>query len=186
EVAAGSNTITTLASFDKINTGGQPPPLGGGIEDSNGNLYGTTSSGGSRNVGTVFELAAGSNTITALATINNTNAESPGSALTFDNNGDLFGTTVVGGAANDGTVFKVHLPRVRLWTGGGLNNLWSNAANWDHLPLPGDTLVFNGTPQTTVNDFAAGTDFGGIQIASPTDSAHTWQLNGNQIVLDAT
>jgi hypothetical protein len=47
-------TLTTLASFDGSNGGG---PYGGLIEDSSGNLFGTT--GGSA---TVFEVQAGSGT----------------------------------------------------------------------------------------------------------------------------
>src|SRR5207302_5177873 len=54
EVAVGSGTVTTLASF--IGSNGSSP-LGGLIMDSSGNLYGTTNSGGANNDGTVFELA---------------------------------------------------------------------------------------------------------------------------------
>ena len=47
--------------------------------DSSGNLYGTASDGGAANVGTVFELAKGSGTITTLASFNGTNGAYPGS-----------------------------------------------------------------------------------------------------------
>ncbi len=45
------------------------------IMDSSGNLYGTTLMGGASSVGTVFELAHGSGTITTLASFNGTNGE---------------------------------------------------------------------------------------------------------------
>ena len=53
--------IITLASFNGAN-GSSPGAL---VRDSQGNLYGTTLEGGTNNQGTVFELAAGSGTITA-------------------------------------------------------------------------------------------------------------------------
>ena len=102
EVAAGSNAIITLASF---NNGAYP--RAGLVQDSNGNLFGTTDAGGASNVGTVFELAAGSNTITTLASFNNTNGAYPRAGLIEDSNGNLFGTTVEGGADGDGTVYEV-------------------------------------------------------------------------------
>ncbi len=51
ELAHGSSTITTLASFDGTN--GSAPEVGLLI-DSSGNLYGTTTVGGAAGYGTVF------------------------------------------------------------------------------------------------------------------------------------
>src|SRR5262249_27533773 len=104
ELAAGSGTITTLASFNGSNGAN---PLGVLIFDSAGNLYGTTNLGGAANDGTVFELAAGSGTITTLATFTGTNGANPQAGLLMDGSGNLYGTTRNGGAYNDGTVFKV-------------------------------------------------------------------------------
>ena len=53
EVAAGSGSIVTLASFNGSNGS---TPLGGLAEDSSHNLFGTTSEGGASGGGTVFEL----------------------------------------------------------------------------------------------------------------------------------
>ena len=53
EVANGSNSITTLASF---NGADGSYPSGGLVMDGQGNLYGTASSGGASSDGTVFEL----------------------------------------------------------------------------------------------------------------------------------
>src|SRR5207302_68799 len=55
EVPSGSNTITTLATFNGP-TGQNPNP--GLFLDSSGNLFGSTATGGIRNYnsGTVFEL----------------------------------------------------------------------------------------------------------------------------------
>ncbi len=105
EVAAGSGAITTLASFDGAN--GQDPNVGL-IEDASGDLFGVTAGGGNAsNDGTVFEVAAGSHAITTLALFSGTNGANPNGTLIEDGSGNLFGTTELGGASNDGTVFEV-------------------------------------------------------------------------------
>jgi uncharacterized repeat protein (TIGR03803 family) len=104
ELPNGSGTITTLATFTGSNGS---VPVGNVVEDSSGNLYGTASSGGGSNYGTVFEVQFGSGTITTLATFNSTNGAAPQTGLILDGSGNLFGTTYQGGALNDGTVFEV-------------------------------------------------------------------------------
>ncbi len=108
EIAHGSDTITTLASFNLNNV--HP---GGLVMDGSGNLYGITG-GGAYGDGSVFELAKGSGTITTLASFdgtgtNNGNGESP-SGLIMDGSGNLYGTTTGDGSSRptgDGTVFEV-------------------------------------------------------------------------------
>ncbi len=103
EVASGSGTITTLASFNGTNGAGSVAPL---IMDSDGNLYGTAG-GGASGDGTVFELAQGSGTITMLASFNGTSGQPAEGALIMDSGGNLYGTTAYGGASSDGTVFEL-------------------------------------------------------------------------------
>src|SRR5207237_593091 len=79
----------------------------GVIRDTAGNLFGTTSQGGPSNAGTVFELAAGSGVITALASFNGTNGQDPNVGLIEDGSGNLYGTVAGGGASGVGTVFEV-------------------------------------------------------------------------------
>jgi fibronectin-binding autotransporter adhesin len=56
------------------------------------------------------------------------------------------------------------------WNGGsGTSANWTDGNNWvgGNPPQPGDSLTFDGTTQTTnTDDFAAGTNFAGITIAS--------------------
>jgi uncharacterized repeat protein (TIGR03803 family) len=104
EVAQGSGTITTLASFNGSNGSG---PYGDLILDTSGTLYGTTSGGGGYGNGTVFGLPQGSNTIIALDSFNGTNGSSPKAGLIMDSSGNLYGATGGGGAYGDGTVFEV-------------------------------------------------------------------------------
>jgi uncharacterized repeat protein (TIGR03803 family) len=104
EIVSGSGTITTLASFNGTNGNS---PNGGLVEDSLGNLFGTTAYGGTAGDGTVFEVAAGSGTITTLASFNGTNGAYPSAGLVRDASGNLFGTASAGGTAASGTVFEV-------------------------------------------------------------------------------
>ena len=104
EVAAGTHTLTTLATFTGTNGAN---PYAGLVEDSSGNLFGTTYYGGASNDGTVFEVAAGTHTLTTLVTFTGTNGANPDAGLVEDTSGNLFGTTASGGASNDGTVFEV-------------------------------------------------------------------------------
>jgi len=90
-------------------------PLAGLITDASGNLYGTTFQGGSGGDGTVFKLTppaigGGSWTESILLNFSGTNGSSPAAALIKDATGNLYGTTTSGGAANQGTVFKLIPP----------------------------------------------------------------------------
>ena len=107
---AGSSTITTLAAFDGTNGSYPQGNNFGGVQaglvaDGSGNLYGTTAFGGDYDQGTVYELAAGSGTITTLVSFDGTNGASPVAGPAIDSSGNLFGTTTAGD--NVGTVFEV-------------------------------------------------------------------------------
>ena len=95
--------LTTLATFNTDN--GQCEA--GLIQDSDGNLYGTTALGGASNLGTVYKLDAMTHAITTLATFNGTNGELPQCNLIADAAGNLYGTTFRGGEIGLGTVFKI-------------------------------------------------------------------------------
>lgn len=105
KISAGTNTLSTLASFNSA-TGGSFSDCTL-IADTSGNLYGTTENGGTSNYGTVFKIAAGTNTLTTLASFNITNGANPLGPLFMDTAGNLYGTTAGGGSSNMGTVFKV-------------------------------------------------------------------------------
>jgi uncharacterized repeat protein (TIGR03803 family) len=101
-------------------------PYDGLIADAAGNLYGTTSSGGSVDApegvdGTVFELrpaAGGTWTETVIYNFGATSADgiTPFAGLVFDAQGNLYGTTSLGGAHGFGTVFELSPGAGGVWT----------------------------------------------------------------------
>src|SRR5438128_421711 len=87
-------------------------PYAGLVSDSNGRLYGTTTSGGAYGCGVVFEVSqsnAGAWVQTVLHQFNPGVLDgcSPFAELTVDSAGNLYGTTQYGGSSNSGTVFEV-------------------------------------------------------------------------------
>jgi uncharacterized repeat protein (TIGR03803 family) len=103
-----ASTPTTLVNFNGTNGAN---PFAGLIADANGDLFGTTYQGGASGDGTVFEIAKTStgyaSTATTLVSFNVTNGANPVGGLMADAGGDLLGTTQLGGASNDGTVFEI-------------------------------------------------------------------------------
>jgi len=98
-------------------------PDAGVIFDAAGNLYGTTQFGPNFG-GTVFELARGtdgtwSETVLhsfCLSQENCPDGEEPEAGVIFDAAGNLYGTTVYGGANNDGVVFELTPGTNGSWT----------------------------------------------------------------------
>ena len=80
------------------------------VQDSAGNLYGTTEYGGANGYGTVFKVATtGKETVlySFCSQSGCVDGSYPYSGLVRDSAGNLYGTTVDGGANGDGTVFKL-------------------------------------------------------------------------------
>jgi uncharacterized repeat protein (TIGR03803 family) len=108
-----SPTLTTLVTFNGVD--GQDPE-GTLLADAAGNLYGTTSNGGTDTdnggfpgaaAGTVFEIVKSTNSLITLATFNGTDGALPYGSLIADAAGNLYGTTSSGGANGDGSVFEI-------------------------------------------------------------------------------
>jgi uncharacterized repeat protein (TIGR03803 family) len=103
ELAKGSGSITTLASFAGVDAA----PGGFVLLDSNDDLFGPALSGGPSSDGAIFELAHGASTITVLASFNGGSTGGlPDSGLAIDSHNDLFGTTILDGANDNGVVFE--------------------------------------------------------------------------------
>jgi uncharacterized repeat protein (TIGR03803 family) len=122
---APSGALTTLYNFcSKVDCLDGKGPLGGLLEAPNGDLYGTTYGGGAQSAGTVFKVTR-TGTLSTLynfcAQAGCTDGGSPEGGMVQAANGDLYGTTQVGGAYGGGTVFKIT-------TSGTLTTLYSFCA----------------------------------------------------------
>jgi uncharacterized repeat protein (TIGR03803 family) len=122
--AATNGTLAALFSFSY--TGGGFLPAAGLAQDAGGDFYGTTFEGGSFGYGTVFAMSPSAAVTTLYSFTGGNDGGHPSADLIQAGDGNFYGTTVDGGAYNDGTVF-------RLTPGGALVTLVSfdgyNGAN---------------------------------------------------------
>jgi len=156
-IALSAQTFTTLYSFD--DTDGQYPYRL--VQATNGDLYGTASSGGVNNGGTVFKITPGG-TLTTLynfcAQSGCTDGAYPYAGLLQAPNGDFYGTTQGGGAyctsgAGCGTIFK-------MTPGGTLTTLYSFCTQGSYPNCPDGSLP-SALIQTSNGDFYGATANGG-------------------------
>lgn len=107
----------TLYEFQFADDGAQPS--GALSADSKNNLYGTAESGGSARCGVVFKLSY-SHGAWADQTLYSfdcgVDGGNPWGGVSFDRSGNLYGTTMSGGAYGYGTVFKMSPNGDGTWT----------------------------------------------------------------------
>jgi uncharacterized repeat protein (TIGR03803 family) len=122
-----NGALTSLYSF----TGGKDGanPYGALVQGSDGNFYGTTTSGGTNDVeyggdGTVFKIGT-NGALTSLYSFTwGKDGAFPRAALVQGSDGNFYGTTEYGGTNGLGTVFKIS-------TGGALTSLYSFTGGTD-------------------------------------------------------
>ena len=101
-----NSAFTTLYSLN-YNDGNYPQA--GLIQANDGNFYGTTSLGGTYGNGIVFRITS-SGTLTTLVSFDGfDDGALPETALAQGADGNLYGTTSSGGAAGQGTIFRLSM-----------------------------------------------------------------------------
>jgi uncharacterized repeat protein (TIGR03803 family) len=174
-------------------------PKGPLVLDAAGNLYGTTARGGTspncvdqfdRHIGcgTIFKLLPNADGTWTKSTIYNftggknwggTDGANPNSGLVFDAAGNLYGTTVSGGANSDryfnfnyvgGTVFKLKLNPDGSWTetpihsfGQGSDGYWAYGG-----------VVFDNAGNLYGTTYFGGTNGGGVVYKLSPNADETW------------
>jgi uncharacterized repeat protein (TIGR03803 family) len=107
ELRAGTGRPRVLHSFGG-NTADGFNPVAGLVRDAVGNLYGTTYYGGTSGLGTVFKVdASGTETVLHNFSGAATDGANPAAGLVRDEAGNLYGTTVFGGASDYGVIFDL-------------------------------------------------------------------------------
>ena len=175
---AAAQSEWVLHSFAE--TGGYQP-MGNLVADSAGNLYGTSTRGGTANWGTVYEVVRPVPPKTAWTETVLYNFSGmpdggfPEAGLIFDKAGNLYGTTNQGGASDAGTVFELSPP---VSPGGA----WTESVLHNFEPASGD----GGSPETGLTWDHSGnligvTEVGGInrygtvfQLAPPSTPGMAW------------
>jgi uncharacterized protein (TIGR03437 family) len=162
-------TLTTLYSFCTVVMGGLcadgAGPLTGLMQASDGNLYGSTSTGGNQNAGTIFRITLGG-AFTMMHNFSFAKGNLPPTANFMDPgppaasqfvqgaDGNLYGTTVYGGANQDGQIFKMALD-------GTFTTVFSFA--WGQ---PGGMASPNGLILASDGNFYGTASFGGTSLFS--------------------
>ena len=109
-------TVETVTAFSGDNGA---VPTNGNLLVSGSALYGATYGGGSADLGTIFQLPTSGNAgAVALHSFTGTDGAHPNGGLIADTQGNLYGTTALGGAGDMGTVFKLAKPtgQATVWT----------------------------------------------------------------------
>ena len=152
--SGGAQQDMSLHNFGSGNDGQNP--VANLISDSAGNLYGTTSAGGTNNKGTVFEVSStGAETILHSFGSGN-DGQAPLGNVIFDSAGNLYGTTSAGGVYGAGIVFEL--------SPNGTETVLYNFGNSGDGQNPNAGLVFDSSGNlygTTVNGgiYGGGTAF---------------------------
>lgn len=141
----GKWTETILRAF---NGKDGATPVAGLIADGAGALYGTTEAGGAGSSGTAFKLAPPSGgkkawTETVLCAFGGTKGIHPSAGLIADSAGNLYGTTISGGAGGYGTVFALRPPAAgkKAWTETVLYSFSGGDGEYPHAGLIADSAA---------------------------------------------
>jgi len=164
-----SGTLTTLYSFcaqSACKDGAVP--IGGLIQATNGDFYGTTSMGGSRGGGTVFKITPGGTLTTlhsfCLISPACTDGTAPTGGLVQATDGSFYGTT--SGAVSAGTVFKIT-------PAGKLTTLYSFSSADGVNPQAGLIQAADGNFYGTTFNGGAGCCYGTVFKITPSGALTT-------------
>lgn len=178
-VARNPRTYTTLYSFKGGLDGANP--FGGVAVGESGVLYGTTLSGGSYNVGTIFKLSP-SHGLWVEAVLHTfsggvdgdggSDGAAPGASLVFGGSGALYGTTVGGGAgghvAGAGTVFQSAPSKTGEWAETVLYGFDESFGSHNYAPQGAVLVGADGTLYTTASSGTA------VAIRPPAAPGGAW------------
>ena len=119
---SANGVLTSLSSFTGGNDGALP--YSGLVQGSDGYFYGTTSQGGTNNLGAVFKISTNGALTSLYSFTGGNDGANPEAGLVQGNDGSFYSTTYSGGTSNLGTVFKIS-------ANGALASLYSFTGGYD-------------------------------------------------------
>ena len=170
----GSWTETVVYSFAGGADGSGPQS---DLNFQAGNLFGTTTGGGSPGTGIVFELVPGKNgvwTETVLHRFMSSEGISPRAAVVFDKDGSLYGTLANGGTSGAGAVFQLKPANGGTWNEETIYQF--TGGNDGYGPLCRLVLFHGKLYGTTVIGGASGVGTA-FELRPPGDHHGPWTLN---------
>jgi uncharacterized repeat protein (TIGR03803 family) len=171
----GGWTEYVLHNFGAGTDGSEPNA--GLIMDAAGNLYGTTL-GGAHGYGAAFELTpvtgAGWTEKMLHSFSGTTDGSQPYAGLTFDAAGNLYGTTLGGGAYLGGTVFELTPQAGGQWAGKVLHSFGQVNANGVNTYAPYGGVIFDQAGNLYGTTYYGGGNGGGI-VYQLAPSAGGWK-----------
>ena len=129
-----NGTFTLLHSFGYSDGGSPEAAL---LQASDDHLYGTTVNGGTYGSGTVFQITTNGSFTSLYSFTGGNDGDHPNASLIQAANGDLYGTTPLGGFSGFGTVFQITLD-------GTFTSLYSFSGGSDGADPSGSLVAFDG------------------------------------------
>jgi uncharacterized repeat protein (TIGR03803 family) len=174
QISTDGKTFNVLHSFTWGSDGGDPN--GDLILGTDGKLYGTTTAGGANGFGTVFQISPDGVVFNTLYSFNHSDGAYPLAGVVEGADGNLYGTTLVGGAgtantAEEGTIFMLQTlipqdPPIVLSFAGHRARVGATVIVHG-LRLGSATVTIHGVAQTLTTDTATRLQF---QVAPGTTS----------------
>ncbi len=146
-------------------------PVGQLVPAADGNLYTTTTAGGATGDGTILRVNPGTGAVTNIHDFDGTNGSRPVGDLFSASNGLVYGTTIEGGALNEGVLFQVT-------TGGVFTKLFDFDAPIGANPA-GKLTELNGLLYGTTSTGASVAFAGGIYSWDIANNAYVQEANFN-------
>jgi len=167
-ITDGLTTLYTFSGTDGYDPLSRPRLL----QASDGNFYGTTIWGGANENGNVFMVTASGSLTVLYSFTGGADGSQPQAGLVQANDGNLYGTTALGGSSGDGTIFKIT-------TSGSLTTIHAfsglDGANTIATLTPGSDGKLYGISS------AGGTGGGGVIFSITTGGSFTslYSMSGN-------
>ncbi len=185
-IALVSTCAYSLAAQEKIlwtfqvnGVDGQHP-ASNPIFDAEGNLYGTTDTGGKYGQGTVFELLPQANgtwlekILYAFGAGGSNDGANPQAGMVFDSHGNLFGATLQGGVDGYGTVFELSPEADGSWTEQVIYSFGTNQDGLDGIDPQGTPAIDSSGNLYGVSEQDGANSAGAVWELSPPASGVTW------------